>query len=119
MQDYKKIEVWKKAHKLVLDMYIVTSHFPSTEQFEITSQLKRAAVSIPTNISEGSGKRSNNDFSRYLQIAFGSASEVEYLLFLSYELKFMDSEKYNGLIAQILEIKKMIFGLIKKLKTNH
>jgi four helix bundle protein len=116
MQDFKNIEVWKKAHKLVLDIYQYTISFPSSELYGITSQIRRAAVSIPTNIAEGSAKGSNADFGRYLQIAFGSASEVEYLLLLSFELKFINEESYTVLLNQIIEIKKMLSGFIKKLK---
>ena len=117
MQDFKNIEVWKKAHLLVKDIYQQTNVFPTSEVYGITSQLRRAAVSIPTNIAEGAGKGSNADFGRFLQIAFGSASEVEYLLFLSFELTFLKEEIYNQLLTQIVEVKKMLAGFIKKLKT--
>ena len=115
MQDFKNIEVWKKAHKLVIDIYQNTVSFPSSELYGITSQIRRASVSTPTNIAEGSAKGSNADFCRYLQIAFGSASEVEYLLLLSFELKYIN-EEYTVLLNQIIEVKKMLSGFIKKLK---
>ena len=86
--------------------------------YGITSQLRRAVLSIPTNIAEGTGRGSDADFKRFLQIAFGSASEVEYLLLLSIELKFIKDEEGKNLEAQIIEVKKMLSSLITKLKKN-
>jgi four helix bundle protein len=113
MQDYRKLEVWSKAHLLVKDIYSLTIAFPKEELYGLVSQIRRASVSIPTNIAEGSGKASKADFGRYLQIAFGSANEVEYLLFLSYELKYVSSENFEPLNTRIEEIKKMLSGLLK------
>jgi four helix bundle protein len=115
MQDFKKIEVWKKAHELVKLVYRATSSFPASELYGITSQIRRAVVSVPTNIAEGCGKSSNPDFSRYLQISFGSACEVEYLLLLSFELNYLDETIYKNLSFQLEEVKKMLSGFIKKL----
>ncbi|MDP1677631.1 MAG: four helix bundle protein [Bacteroidota bacterium] len=89
MQNLKNLLVWQKAHLLVKEVYVVSNDFPKEELYGITSQLRRAAVSIPTNIAEGSGRGSDADFKRFLQIAFGSTSEVEYLIFLSKELQFI------------------------------
>jgi four helix bundle protein len=116
MQDYKKLEVWNKAHGLVKVVYAETISFPKEELFGIVSQLRRAVVSIPTNIAEGAGKGSNADFGRYLQIAFGSANETEYLIFLSFELGYIGKEKYETLNIKIIEVKKMISGLLKTVK---
>ena len=113
MQDYKKLEVWKKAHIFVKEVYVITVSFPKEEVYGLVSQIRRAAVSIPTNIAEGSGKASKADFVRYLQIAFGSSNEVEYLLLLSYELKYLNQNQYEGINTQMEEIKKMLSGLIK------
>jgi four helix bundle protein len=113
MQDYKKLEVWSKAHMLVKEIYTITKDFPKEELFGIVSQIRRAAVSIPTNIAEGSGKASQKDFGRYLQIAFGSANEVEYLLLLSFELSFVKNEDYQKTQNKIEQVKKMLSGLLK------
>ncbi|MEA1787737.1 four helix bundle protein [Arenibacter sp. GZD96] len=79
MQDYKNIIVWQKAHQLVKDIYLLTTEFPNHELFGITSQIRKAAVSIPTNFVEGSGKLTQADFARFCKIAYGSAAELEYL----------------------------------------
>lgn len=117
MKDFKQLLVWEKAHILTKDIYKITVGFPREEIFGLSSQLKRAVVSIPTNIAEGCGRGSDADFKRFIQISFASASEVEYLIFLSYELKFINLENYNRLNEQVNEVKKMLAGLINKLKS--
>jgi four helix bundle protein len=84
MRDYKKLLVWERAHKFALEIYNLSKLFPKEEQYGITSQIRRASLSIPTNIAEGSGKNTSKDFSKYLGIAAGSASEVDYLLLFIY-----------------------------------
>lgn len=91
MKNYKKLVVWEKAHKLVLLIYNVTRGFPNEERYGLTNQLRRAATSTPTNIAEGCGKSSQRDFAHYLEIAFASMQEVQYLSFLSFELKYLDA----------------------------
>ena len=101
MKDYRQLNVWSKSHVLVKDLYLATSKFPRDEMFGMTSQIRRAATSIPTNIAEGCGRGSDADFRRFMQIAFGSANEIEYLIFLSYELKYIqepDFLEYNNKI---------------------
>jgi four helix bundle protein len=115
MQDCKKLAVWSKAHLLVKDIYSLTIAFPKEELYGLVSQIRRASVSIPTNIAEGSGKASKPDFGRYLQIAFGSANEVEYLLFLAFELKYISQDNFEPLSSRLEEIKKMLAGLLKSL----
>ena len=115
MRDYKKFTVWEKAHQLTLDIYKTVSSFPKGELFGLTSQMKRSSSSIPTNIAEGCGRNSDKDFCRFLYFAFGSANELEYQLFLSMELSFLENENGQILLKQIEEIKKMLNGLITKL----
>jgi four helix bundle protein len=116
MQDYKKLIVWKKAHMLVLDVYKLTNAFPKSEMFNLRSQLRRASASIPTNIAEGCGKFTRKSFANYLQDAFGSSQEVEYLAFLSRELNYLTDEEYNTVDANINEVKAMLIALVKKIR---
>ncbi|MBA4406860.1 four helix bundle protein [bacterium] len=118
MQDYKSLKIWEKAHHLVLDIYRATDNFPKAELFGLVSQLRRAAVSIPTNIAEGSSRKSKKDFLRFLEIAFGSAKEVEYELFLSSDLGYIHTENFTALDNQVKEVKKMLVGLMQNIENN-
>ena len=115
MQDFRKLKVWEKAHQLVMSLYEITDSLPKSELFGLTSQIRRAAVSIPTNIAEGCGRGSDPDFRRYLFIALGSASEVEYLLLLATELRFIANIPSTKLTATVIEIKQMLAALIKRI----
>ena len=115
MRDYKKYEVWKKAHELTLDVYKASKTFPKEETYGITSQLRRACVSVPTNIVEGTGRFSDPQFANFLNIASGSASETDYLLFLSKDLSFLLEDEYLELEEKITRVRKMIHALHKKL----
>jgi four helix bundle protein len=116
MQNYKDLNVWKKAHALVLYVYKQTTGFPKAEQFNLTSQLRRAATSIPTNLAEGCGKFTQSDLANYLQTALGSSNEVEYLAFLSHELGYMKDDSFKNLAAQVNEVKAMLISLITKVR---
>lgn len=83
MKDFRKLQVWEKAHYLTWDVYRVTQHFPKAELYGLTGQMRRAASSIPTNIAKGCGRGSDSELARFSQIAMGSASELEYLLVLT------------------------------------
>lgn len=110
MRDFHKLQVWEKSHCLALEVYRATRNFPKAETFGLTNQLRRAVVSIPSNIAEGSGRDGNTEFRRFLEIASGSASEVEYQLLLSRDLGYLDAESYKSLNAQVIEIKMMLFS---------
>ena len=116
MKNFKSLLVWEKAHLLVLEIYKITAILPKEENYGMTSQIRRATSSIPTNIAEGCGRGSDADFKRFLQIAFGSASEVEYLLILCKDLKYINEDIYVNLNFKIEEIKKMLSALIIKLR---
>jgi four helix bundle protein len=116
MKDYRKLVVWEKAHKLVLFIYGITKTFPSEERYGLTSQIRRAAVSAPTNIAEGCGRQSQKDFAHYLQNAFGSMQEVQYLSFLSLELKYLDAITHSTLENYIGEVKAMLTALMQKVR---
>lgn len=116
MRNYENLVVWQKAHKLVLLIYSATQGFPNEERFGLTSQIRRAATSTPTNIAEGCGKSTQKDFAHYLDIAFASMQEVQYLTFLSFELKYLDALAYSTLDNYITEVKAMLVGLIRKVR---
>ncbi|AVR44901.1 four helix bundle protein [Christiangramia fulva] len=118
MTDYKNYKVWQKSHSLVLEIYQVSKHFPSEEKFNLISQIDRAALSIPTNIAEGCGRQSQKEFHHFLHISSGSAFEMEYLIEVSRDLKFIDNNTSESLLSDISEIKKMFFSLIQKVKTE-
>lgn len=115
MIDYKRLNFWGKSHELTKKIYGVTKDFPKSEIYGLTSQIRRAALSIPTNIAEGCGRTSKVELKRYLVIASGSASEVEYLLFFSYEIGYLEKGIYENLNASILEIKRTLTSYKNKI----
>ena len=118
MKDFRDLQVWQKAHDMCLGIYKVTATYPKDERFGLTSQLRRAAVSIGANIAEGCGRGSDADFARFLQIAMGSASEVEYLLQLSADLEFIDQGNRKQLTESVCEVKRMLTSFLKKLRAE-
>jgi four helix bundle protein len=118
MRDFKTLVVWQKAHQLTLAIYEATTNFPKDELFGLTSQMRRAASSIPTNIAEGCGRSSDVELARFLDIAGGSASELEYQLILSRDLQWLDTESYKRLDDKLDEVKRMIYAFIKNLRSR-
>lgn len=116
MRDFKKYDIWKLSHVFTLKIYDYTKSFPKDEIYGIVSQIRRASSSIPTNISEGCGRDSDAEFNRFLTIALGSASEVEYLIILSKDLNYIDKNSFNKLDEDINTIKRKIYSLKQKLK---
>jgi four helix bundle protein len=111
MNNFKKLIVWQKARELVRYIYVLTKQFPQEELLGLTAQIRRATISIALNIAEGSGRGTNKDFAHFLDIAFGSAYEVEAQIILSLDLEFITLEDYNTAnekIQEIQEIQKMI-----------
>jgi four helix bundle protein len=117
MRDYKKIKAWGLAHQLVLDVYRSTAFFPDSEKFGITSQLRRAASSVSANIAEGSGRATEKDFLRFLDIALGSLKETEYFLLLSNELNYLNETEWQQLNKQVTEALKCLIGFIKAVRS--
>ncbi|GAA4271437.1 four helix bundle protein [Aquimarina gracilis] len=107
MHRFRDLEIWKKSREFCSKIYSTTSKFPESEKFGITNQLRRAAVSIPSNIAEGSSRKSNKDFSRFLQITLGSAYEIETQLLISYDLSFINKEELDSLSKELEAIIKM------------
>ncbi|MBW2466538.1 MAG: four helix bundle protein [Deltaproteobacteria bacterium] len=118
MKNFKELLVWQKAHLLTLSLYKITKCFPEDEKYGLVSQIKRAACSIAANIAEGCGGNSDTEFARYLQIALGSASELEYHILLAHDLKMIDASNYEKLTNDVVEIKKMLTSFIKKLRAD-
>ncbi len=118
MKDFRDLVVWEKAHAVTLEIYKRTKTFPREELYSLTSQLRRAASSVPANIAEGCGKASNADFAKYLQIAFGSANECEYHLLLSRDLDLLNESDHAELERSVIEVKRMLASLIAKVRTD-
>ena len=112
MRDFHNYKVWSKGHQIALSIYKKTKSFPKEELFGLTSQIRRASMSIPFNIAEGCGRKSDAEFAHFLNIAAGSASEVEEELLLSFDLDFLDKESYQLLDNDVKEIKAMLSKLI-------
>ncbi len=115
MQDFRDLKVWQKSHQLTLQIYQHTRNFPKEELYGITSQIRRASSSIPTNIAEGCGR----DYARFLQIAIGSAKEVVYLILLCKDIQLLSPQIYEDLQIETTQIKKMLASFIKKLRSEN
>lgn len=118
MQPFTELKVWQRSHALVLQLYSLTREFPADERFGLTSQLRRAATSVPTNIAEGSRRQHRQDFARFLNIAEGSLAEVEYLVMLSRDLGYVDEETTRAQIDEANEIARMLYALRRKVESQ-
>ena len=118
MKDFKDLKVWKRSHDLTLSVYKATATYLREELYGLTSQIRRASASIPTNIAEGCGRNTDNELARFLEIAMGSASELEYLLRLSNDLNFLDKAKSDELDTAVIEIKKMLASFIRNIRAD-
>ena len=115
MRDFKKYEVWQLGRKFSLAIYSNTKYFPKEEVYGMTSQIRRATISIPTNISEGCGRNSDKEFANFINIALGSAHEVENLLILSNDLLYLEDKIFKELENEINKIKRKLYNLYLKL----
>jgi len=118
MRPHEKLEVWETAVELVVTIYKQTESFPKEEKFGLTSQIRRAAVSVPANIAEGAGRQSQREFAHFLSTAQGSASELATELLIAQRLGYLDLEAYSGLKARLDSIGRMIVGLSRHVKTK-
>ena len=116
MEDFKDLKVWTEAHQLTLALYQQTRSFPRDEIYGLTSQIRRASSSIGANIAEGCGRRSDPEMRRFVQIARGSANELEYHLLLARDLQFLTVDEFKDLETRILEIQRMLASLVQRLQ---
>ena len=110
MQDFKKIVFWQRAYEFSLRIYRETQAFPAVEKYGLTTQLRRAATSIPINIAEGAGRNSNKEFANFLQISIGSASEVECELMFARDLGYLNTDVYSFLDTELKQIRRMMYA---------
>ncbi len=118
MRDFRQLTVWQKAHQVTLAAYRSTKAFPRDELFGLTSQIRRSASSIAANIAEGCGRRGGVDMARFLQIAMGSASELEYHFLLARNLELLPVADYERLAGGAIEVKRMLSSLIRKVHAD-
>jgi len=118
MRPFRSFRVWREAHELTLALYEATGSFPRNEQYGLTSQIRRSAASVCANLAEGCGRRTDADFARFVQIALGSASELEYHVLLAGDLKLLDAAQSTALDVSVTNVKRMLTGLARKLRAN-
>jgi four helix bundle protein len=118
IRSFKDLQIWKRSIKLVEDIYVVTRSFPKEEMYALTSQLRRSAVSIPSNISEGFARLHNKEYRQFLYMSLGSCAELTTQVVIASQLKYIEKSKADKLLDTIEEISKMTMGLIKKLNTD-
>mgnify|MGYP002630504255 CR=1 FL=1 len=116
IRSYKDLIIWKKAIDLVVDIYKIVKSFPREELYALSDQIKRSAVSVPSNIAEGQSRQHTGEFRQFLYIALGSLAELDTQLIIAHRLGYIDSRNNEMLATEVLELRKMIFSLISKLK---
>jgi four helix bundle protein len=117
MKSYTDLDVWKKARELVKEVYLITRNFPKEELYGLTNQMRRAAVSVPSNIAEGHGRNTSKDSLQFFYIARGSLYELETQVFVSFDLEYIIQNDLDGLIDDITNCKKLLNGLIRYFET--
>jgi four helix bundle protein len=116
MRNYRDLQVWKKAHDLTLELYRVSQRFPREEMYGITGQLRRAAVSIGANLAEGCGRRTSNELARFVRVAMGSASELDYHILLCRDIGLMSSDAFSISTAKLTEVRKMLTSFLQSVE---
>jgi four helix bundle protein len=115
MRDYRRLEVWRLGHELVLTVYRVTAGFPDTERYGLTAQLRRSAASVASNIAEGAGRSSDKEFGRFIDMSLGSLAECSYQLRLSHDLGYLDGDTLEGLDERCEKARRKLFNLRRRL----
>ena len=115
MKDFRELKVWQKAHQLVLEVYCQSAQLPAEERFGLMAHLRKTAVSIPSNIAEGCGREGDRELTRFLNIASGSAAELDYQLLLARDLAYLPTDVYRELDTRVSEVKRMLYRFIHSL----
>lgn len=118
VQDFRKVKAWEKAHELTLEVYRATVGFPDNERYGIVSQMRRACTSIPTNIAEGCGRNSKKDLARFIDVATGSANEVDYQLQLALDLGYLSENLHSDLARKVKEVRRMLTAFNKTVRST-
>lgn len=115
MRDFRELKVWQKAHQVALDVYRCSKDFPADERFGLTAHLRKSATSVASNIAEGCGRDGEKELARFLSIAAGSASELEYQLLLAHDLGYLSAEAHRPTAEQVAEVKRMLYRFMQSL----
>jgi len=115
MHNFQDLKIWQRAMEIAEETYKLSAEFPNEEKYGLTSQIRRSAISIPSNISEGAGRNTNGEFKNFLGIANGSSNELYTQLLLSHRLNLIQKEKVDPIIESLIEVQKMNYSLIKKI----
>jgi len=118
MRDFRELKVWNRAHHLTLALYRATTEFPRDELYGLRSQIRRAAASVGANLAEGCGRKGDREFARFVCIALGSATELQYHLILATDLGYLDGSTAVRVSREVIEVKRMISGLLAKLRAD-
>jgi four helix bundle protein len=116
MRDFRQLKVWEQSHRLTLRIYEITKNFPKEELFTLTNQIRRASSSVPTNIAEGCGRGGNKEYAYFLQVATGSAFELDYHILLAHDLKYIGTDIYRELDDEIQSLKRQLTVLLRKVR---
>ncbi|NWF76554.1 MAG: four helix bundle protein [Nitrospirae bacterium] len=119
LKNYKDLKVWQKSYQVCLDIYKITKGFPKEERYSLISQIRRAAISVPSNIAEGYGRKTTPEYLRSLYVAYGSNCELETQVLLSGDLGYIKNERLKKIQSDIAEVERMLKGLIKSLENKH
>jgi four helix bundle protein len=114
---HERLEAWKWAHRLALEVYAATRQWPASERYGLTSQVRRAAISVPTNIAEGAARQGRREFARYLGISMGSLAELSYLLLFSHAAGICDEAEWCALESTRNQTGKLVYGLYRRVRT--
>jgi four helix bundle protein len=118
MPNFRKLEVWRKAHLLALSVYQLTDELPNSERYGLISQMQRSAVSIPANIAEGAGRRSDRDYARFISIAVGSSNELDYHIQFARDVGFVRRPRTEPIQLELVEVRRMLLALRRRLQSS-